>query len=240
MYDGYQSIPLPPPWRRVRIIPNKSGESLIHFVNDVTNEISDNHPFSRYISDQLELKDKSESNEGSDQSVLSKNIKPQVGLQKYSEFRCTWKERDLLDDKGVFELTIRYQHQDQLLFVRFDGTDNNWSPALLECCYGPITRYDLFVGSKIKLSGRNFVITSASCEACHWIEESYKELSRDQEVMCSRILKFGILPVVRRADASKGSAAMKDSSGGRRDLRRICRENARLKEQLLSAGISIS
>lgn len=235
MYDGYQSIPLPPPWRRVRIIPNKSDESLIHFVNDVTNEISDNHPFSKYISDQ-----KNESNEGSDQSVLSKNIKPQVGLQKYPEFRCTWKGRDLIDDKGVFGLTIRYQHQDQLLFVRFDGTDYNWSPALMECCYGPITRYDLFVGSKIKVNGRNFVIISASCEACQSIEESYKELSRDQEVMCSRILKFGMLPVVRRADASRGSAAMEDSSGGRRDLRRIYRENARLKEQLLSAGISIS
>jgi hypothetical protein len=115
MYDGYQSIPLPPPWRRVRIVPNKSNKSLIHFVNDLTNEISDNHPFSRYISDQLELEDKSESNEGSDQSVLSKNRKPQVGFQKYSEFRCTWRERDLLDDKGVFGLTIRYQHQDQLV-----------------------------------------------------------------------------------------------------------------------------
>lgn len=224
----------------MRIIPNKSDESLIHFVNDVTNEISDSHPFCKYISDQLELKEKSESNEGSDQSVLSKNIKPRIGLQKYSEFRCTWKERDLLDDRGVFGLTIRYQHQDQLLFVRFDGTDHNWSPAQLECCYGPITRYDLFVGSKIKVNGRNFVITSASCEACQWIEESYKELSRDQEVMCSRIRKFGMLPVVRRADALRGSAAVKDSSGGRRDLRRLYRENARLKEQLLSAGISIS
>lgn len=240
MYDGYQSIPLPPPWRKVRIIPNKSDESLIHFVNDMTNEISDNHPFSKYISDQLELKGKSESNEGSDQSVLSKNIKPQVGLQKYPEFRCTWKERDLLDDRGVFGLTIRYQHQDQLLFVRFDGADYNWYPAQLECCYGPITRNDLFVGSKIKVNGRNFSITSASCEACQWIEESYKELSRDQEVMCSRILKFGILPVVRRAYASRGSAAVKNSSGGRRDLRRLHRENACLKDQLLSAGISLS
>ena len=143
----------------MRIIPNKSDESLIHFVNDVTNEISDNHPFTKYISEKLELEDTSESNEGLDQSVLSKTIKPPVGLQKYSEFRCTWKERDLLDDEGVSGLTIRYRHQDQLLFVRFDGTDYNWSPAMLECCYGPITRYDLFVGSKVKLSGRNYVIT---------------------------------------------------------------------------------
>ena len=239
MYNDYQSLPLPPPWRRVEIVSIKGDANLVHFINDVTREITDDHPFLKFISDRSQFEEKGELNDGADQSEASKIINPQLGLERYSEFRCTWKGQYLLEDNGILGLTIRFQHYDELCLVRFDGADYNWTPAMLECYYGPITQYDLFVGSKIKLGGSDILITSASAEACQRIEGLYKKLLKEQEIMCSKVLKCGIPPVIRRAYALPGSVGLKCVIRGRRNLRRIYRENACLKEQLIATGISV-
>jgi hypothetical protein len=47
-YEGYENLPLPPPWRKIM----NEGEDDVEFVNDMTKEVTNLHPFLRYINEQ--------------------------------------------------------------------------------------------------------------------------------------------------------------------------------------------
>jgi hypothetical protein len=47
-YEGYENLPLPPPWRKIK----DQGEDNVEFFNDITKEVTNYHPFLRYINEQ--------------------------------------------------------------------------------------------------------------------------------------------------------------------------------------------
>lgn len=46
-YEGYEDLPLPPPWRKIQT--QGEGEYNVEYSNDITKEVTDRHPFLRYI-----------------------------------------------------------------------------------------------------------------------------------------------------------------------------------------------
>ena len=52
MFEGYQNLPLPPPYRRVYFDnDNGSDDSNIHYINDVTKDITSVHPLVRIVAE---------------------------------------------------------------------------------------------------------------------------------------------------------------------------------------------
>ena len=206
MYAGYLSQPLPPPWRRIYNDASSDGSHQLQYINDVTKDVTDIHPFSKYVSEQQQagLDESHFCDIGVNADVIQKaNPETLTDIEgiggsgvftgKYSEYRCAWKENDVFDDKSVFGLTIRIHHSNEETLVCFDGLNGCWNTAVLEAPYGPVNRHDLFIGSKIKVYGRNLVISSASRTTCEWIELEHMRLS-------SRSLFFRILQDIRLGD----------------------------------------
>lgn len=252
MYSGYLSQPLPPPWRRIYKDTSSNGSQQLLYINDITKDVTSIHPFTKYVLEQQQagLDDSHFSDDDINAAITQKKnpetVTDNKGIdgngacrEKKSEFRCTWKDCDVFDDKSVFGLTIRIQHSDEESVVRFDGPTSFWNTVVLEAPYGPVNRQDLFIGSKIKVYGRNLVITSASRTTCEWIELEYRKLSRSQEKMRVRIEKCGVVPVVQLAYSARISTFSREGPGlgGHSDLRKIRRENALLSEQLVNLGI---
>ena len=252
MYAGYLSQPLPPPWRRIYNDASSDGSHQLQYINDITKDVTDIHPFSKYVTEQqLARLDESHCCDVGVTADVVRKVNPEtlteiegidrssVSTEKYSEYKCTWKENDVFDDKSVFGLTIRVQHSDDEALVRFDGPNCCWKTVVLEAPYGPVSRHDLFIGSKIKVYGRNLVISSASRTTCEWIELEHKRLSRRQEKMRVKIEKCGVVPVVQLAYSAPIHTFSREGPGlgGHSDLRKIRRENAFLGEQLVNLGI---
>lgn len=254
MFSGYLNLPLPPPWRRVH--PG-DDVSIVHYLNDITKDVTDVHPFTSLIS-KLQLGESEDSSivDANDQTSRlreSCNLQPETrsdftGIytpgthcERYFEYRCLWKELGLFEDKSIFGLTIRFLINSACTIVRLDGQNSEWEFVVLEGPYGPTTKHDLFIGSKIKVYGRNVIIRAANREACQWIEKEYKRLVKQQDTMQMRIEKCGLIPVVQRVYAppllinARGGHGL----GGRCDLSRIRRENSRLGEQLVNIGMAL-
>jgi hypothetical protein len=261
MFSGYLNLPLPPPWSRVNTKVSGNDVKIVHYLNDITKDVSDVHPFTRLIS-KLQPGDNEDSSKvdannrnapSATRARESCNLQPETrseftgtytsgGLwEKYFEYRCLWKELGLFEDKNIFGLTIRFLINDERTIVRLDGQNAEWEYVVLEGPYGPATRHDLFIGSKIKVYGRNLILRAANREACQWIDKEYKRMSRQQDSMQMRIEKCGLIPVVQRVYVppiqinTRGGPVL----GGRCDLSRVRRENSRLGEQLVNIGIAV-
>lgn len=260
MFSGYLNLPLPPPWRRIYTKASANDVKIVHYLNDITKDITDVHPFTRLIST-LEPGDDEDSPkaDANDRNTLSAtrtresfNLQPETRseltgtytsgtlCEKYYEYRCLWKELGLFEDKNIFGLTIRFIINDERTIVRLDGQNTDWDYVVLEGPYGPATRHDLFIGSKIKVYGRNLIIRAANREACQWIDKEYKRMVKQQDSMQMRIEKCGLIPVVQRVYAppilinTRGGPG----SGGRCDLTRMRRDISRLGEQLVNIGMA--
>ena len=257
-------FPPPPPWRRV---VNAEDQS-VWYVNETTSEQTTIHPLSRYHNERNDTdavtssgnhindtdrdrRNHPSSSDDMDTLTATENrhhrtaaladgadgfLPPSSNLQ----FRCTWKELGLFGDRQVFGLTIMYSPEDQKTLVNFDGIDNaSWQYSSLEGPHGPCNRYDLFIGSRIKLLGRTLTISSASTAACHWIDREYVKLLKQQDYLITKVESVGSKPIVMRPQNQPMLNIKRDEkgSGGRCDLRKVVNENARLGEQLASLGL---
>jgi hypothetical protein len=261
MFSGYLNLPLPPPWRRIYTKVAGNDVKIVHYLNDITKDVTDVHPFTRLISKlQPGNNDDSSKADLNDRDTPSAtraresfNLQPETRSEftgtytsgalweKYFEYRCHWKELGLFEDKNIFGLTIRFIINDERTIVRLDGQNVEWEYVVLEGPYGPATRHDLFIGSKIKVYGRNLVIRAANRDACQWIDREYKRIVRQQDSMQMRIEKCGLIPVVQRVYAPPTLINTRGGpgQGGRCDLSRVRRENSRLGEQLVTIGLAM-
>lgn len=82
--------------------------------------------------------------------------------------------------------------------IIFDGVDGEWLFTVLEGPYGPIDRYDLFIGAKIKIFGRHLTISSANASVCHWIDQQGRKLEKKITWIQEKIEKVGAVPIIRR------------------------------------------
>lgn len=261
MFEGYEKLPLPPPWRYVTFDTEGVDGSEVHYVNDITNDITTIHPLLRLIAEREEAEevklnaviDEDLYHVDTVGSVAKKALSETVGKDTNCvksiernrrmtncEFKCEWKEIGLFGDRSVFGLTIRYDASDASTSVRFDGIEAGWKYSALEGPYGPITRNDLFVGSKIKIFGRSLAISSANREAVQWIEKENERMLAHRLSMQTKIEKCGSIPVVPRIYVPPLSSFRRDGLGfgGKCDLRKLHNENARLGEQLVKIGIT--
>jgi hypothetical protein len=245
MSSEYDHFPPPPPWVRKQV----NGKVL--YYNDETQELLNVHPFQR-TSDELtgsdvvddvddvdDVEDDEESEEIEDQGIREGGI-IKMDSANSLRFRCEWKEIGLFGDRHCFGLTIQYSLKDQKSLIKFDGVDAQWQYSVLEGPYGPVDRYDLFVGSRIKVLGRAVAIVSANSSACRWIDKEYLKLCKQQEFLRSRIEKLGAICVVvkpRWAPTVFHITRNSKNSGGRCDLRKVYVENTRLGEQISSLGL---
>jgi len=162
---------------------------------------------------------------------------PPSKKQRCWDFRCLWKELGLFGNVNSYGLTLRY-FEDGSTVVRFDGLDGQWVFSQLEGTHGPIERYDLFVGAKIRVFGRHLTISSTSASTCQWIDEEGKRLQKRQDWLQSKIESVGAVPVVRRNEPIGVKCNFtKKANSGNADLRRLHGENAKLAAQLAELGM---
>ena len=57
MFEGYQNLPLPPPWRYVSFDTDGVNGSEVHYMNDITNDITTVHPLLRLIAERKEAEE---------------------------------------------------------------------------------------------------------------------------------------------------------------------------------------
>jgi len=158
---------------------------------------------------------------------------------KYNDFHCHWKELGLFGDTNSYGLTIRFNIEDGSSIVKFDGVDAKWYMNALEGPYGPVERWDLFIGAKVRIFGRHLTITSANASVCHWNDVQAKKLLKKQEWLRQKIESVGAVPIVRRqVPVCIKNIVRASKAEGRSDLRRIFNENAKLYEQLAKLGLS--
>ena len=245
MWDGFEAVQLPPPWR-------KTSEG---YLNEITGALSPDHPFQRYVQGNAQQVSQPEEEDGAagtpgrpylaekiqvaamgaDIGGSSSSSRPQK--LRHWDFRCMWKELGLFGNVNSYGLTIRY-YEDGQTVVNFDGLDGRWHFSQLDGPHGPLDRYDLFVGAKIRIFGRHLTIAATSASTCQWIDEEGKRLLKRQDWLQSKIESVGAVPAVRRPTPTgiKGHFGKKANSGNA-DLRRISEQNKKLAEQLACLGM---
>ena len=82
-----------------------------------------------------------------------------------------WQEKNVQGDTLRYNLFLRYFNHDGHFEIKFDTIVGVWAYSYLEGSYGPISKYDLFIGAKIKLFGRSLTIQNASASFCKWIDD---------------------------------------------------------------------
>ena len=96
------------------------------------------------------------------------NTSDSRGKENYRDFRCQWKESGLFGIQA-YGMIIRF-FTDGSTQVKFDGVDAEWIFTVLDGPYGPVDKYDLFIGAKVKVFGRHLTISSANVSVCHEID----------------------------------------------------------------------
>ncbi len=155
----------------------------------------------------------------------------------YIDFRCFWKETGLFGTSS-HEVIIRYFLQDGSTRVKFEGVTGEWLLTVLEGPYGPVDRYDLFIGAKIKLFGRSLTIAAANASVCHWIDVRGKELKKLVMWFQNKIETVGAIPVIRRiAPTVTRYIVRSNKAEGHQNLRKLKIDIAKLGEQLADLGL---
>jgi hypothetical protein len=224
-----EGIPLPPPWKEHF---SESGELL--YVNEVTNEQSAEFPLlkiSKFISE-------NEFSEDNFDSSLYKKSVDNFTFNSFIEFRCQWQEKNVQGDTLRYNLFLRYFNHDEHFEIKFDTIDGIWAYSYLEGSYGPISKYDLFVGAKIKLFGRNLTIQNASASFCRWIDDTAIQMKERRLFLQNKIENIGVKAVVPREmnQVTRNIIRDSDKAGGRTNLRKLYIEISLLEKQLCDNG----
>jgi hypothetical protein len=224
-----ESIPLPPPWKEVIL---DSGGVL--YINEVTNEEMSEHPLTRisgYISKNNVI------NDNFDDSSRNNSVNSLLH-DKFIEFRCHWQEKNVQGDTLLYNLYLRYFKYDGHFEIKFNKIDGAWAYSYLEGSYGPINEYDLFIGGKIKLFGRNLTIQYASASFCRWIDETANEMKKKRLFLQTKLENIGVKAVVPREMTQITRNITRDSNqiGGHTNLRKLYIEISLLEKQLCDNG----
>lgn len=238
-------VPLPPPW----ILISPSGTDPVYF-NDLTKESISEHPLRRILrcdNEESPQENKEITKDNFEDAVLTTTTsqsQPENSItekkkkqRKFSDYRCTWKEIGLFGDVNSYTIVLRYFEDDGTTVVKLDGLDAQWQCTHMEGPYGPIDKYDLFIGAKVNIFGRHMSITSSSSTMCHWNEVERRKLMKKQEWLRSKIEAMGVIPVVKRL-APLQHKSSKEKPEGHADLRRLLLDNGKLGEQLAQLGNS--
>lgn len=177
-------------------------------------------------------------------SLLPKDTAPSPNecdpSKEYVEFRCNWKEKGLFGNTNAFGLVIRY-YSSQKIMVCFDDVDAKWEFSQLEGPHGPLSRYDLFVGAKVKLFGRTLTICSCNATVCHAIEMEGQRLAKKANWLQSKIESVGMQPCIKRTSDAGGTVirhiSRSSKSYGSVNLRKSSLANMKLREQMIAIGL---
>lgn len=224
---AYEQMMLPPPWR----VHVGGG-----YINDITQEIIDTHPLKRAAEIQQRTSRKLE-----DAVVVAEPEDPELRSrhEEFTEYKCTWEERSLFGNPRVFGMTIRFFDSDHSSIIKFEEVDGEWRYSLLESPYGPVDRYDLFLGSQIKVFGRHMSISSTSGSTCEWIEKEGARLRKRISDLQQRLESLGAVPCVMRAPPEViRNMSRRATKPGSVNLRRLKIEMLKLQEQLVDLGVA--
>ena len=156
----------------------------------------------------------------------------------YSDFNCKWKENSMGPKDRYYTLTLRYFHDSGRVGIKFSGISGQWKYSILEGNYGPITRYDLFIGSQIKLFGRHLTVSTTTANVCHWLDDEAKFLEKQRLWLQEKISSCGMVPVVKKEPPVQLRHVDRISSTtGTKNLRKIHIQICKLREQLCDIGM---
>ena len=158
---------------------------------------------------------------------------------KYIDFRCEWKESNLMGDIQAYGLRVRY-YENQNTLIKMDGIEGEWISTVLEGPYGPVNEYDLYIGAKIKIFGRHLTISSASASVCHKIEVKAKKMEKRIKNMQTRIENVGVVPILRReAPTTTRHITRGGKAEGHANLRKLMIDVTKLAEQMQELGLPL-
>lgn len=228
-------FPIPPPWRKLLI----DDESWV-FRNDITGEELKHHPLEKI----MQLINGSIMEGDSTVIDISRSYiheSPEIEtLVNMNEFRCQWQESGGVGNNTLpYGVLIRYFDEDGHVEISFDGMDGAWAYSYLESMYGPVDRYDLFLGGHVKLFGRKLTIFSANGEACEWIDNEGSEMKKYIEWLQNKIEGVGVIPVVKKCPPIPIRHVNRScEASGRINLRKLQIEVAKLREQMCDLGLA--
>jgi hypothetical protein len=192
--EGYSDLPIPPPWR---IIVDDEREGKLVFVNDVTGEVSQNHPFLKEI-DQItairrSLEEKTRVSEFyDDKNNLDRDSGVQLRRGRPSaDFTCTWKHIPPVGKAINYSLTIHFYPDESAKVVIHNVEGAKYELTHIDGVFGNVTRLDLFIGATIKLFGRNMTISGTSVHIANEIEAVAKVLQRKNAWIISKLQGLG-------------------------------------------------
>ena len=87
MFEGYENLPLPPPWRRVYFETKKTDKGEIHYMNDITKDVTSIHPLVKLLSD-LKEREQEKEDEKTRQKEEDKEAIEGVEFSSSSEEEC--------------------------------------------------------------------------------------------------------------------------------------------------------
>lgn len=245
------ALPVPPPWTAVAC-EGEGGEPIVKYVHDVSKEEIFEHPLVR-LQRRQESRQKLEVGAGAADESLERTTEgtdrlpiPEVDAGEdagdepgeFSDFNCKWKESSIGEKDRYYTLILRYYNESGRAAVKFVGLSGAWKYSLLQGPYGPITRYDLFIGAQITLFGRHLTIRATSANVCHWIDEEAALLEKQRLWLQDKISSTGIVPVVRKEPHKQLHHVERlTSTTGTKNLRKIHIQICKLREQLCDLGL---
>lgn len=233
-----ESFPPPPPWRKE--VDDTTAQVV--FVNDVTGEKTNTHPLLVHLQKEACLRDESKEESHEDEAPLEfpddKRQEEFCGGD-HLDFRCEWKEIGLKGNIMSYGMTLRYFLEDKHFELAFDGVDATWKYSKLDGKYGPLDKYDLYIGSQITLFGRHLSISSTNCDICRMIDTTENKMKKKRAYLQDKIEMVGAIPIVKRASQDRIRDITRSSSKtGHGNLRQLRNEILKLSEQMGSLGIS--
>jgi hypothetical protein len=93
-----------------------------------------------------------------------------------------------------------------------------------------VDRYDLFIGSQVKVFGRHLSITSTNGSTCEWIEKEGRKLHARIEKLQDKVHSIGAVPVVLKPPPSVVRALTRSATKpGSVNLRKLNNDILRLQ-----------
>lgn len=246
-------FPPPPPWRK----ETNAATNEVLYINDVTGEKTEIHPLQEHFDrknpaqnqtndDDQDPEQASLSSNGCDNSFVDSRsdvpgedkVEEFCGGEHY-DFRCEWKELGLMGNILSYGLTLKYFLEDKHFELVFDGVDAVWKYSKMDGKYGPIDKYDLFIGSKITFFGRHLSISSTTSDICRVIDKTEKKMKAKRAYLQDKIEMIGANPVVRRDSQDRiRNITRSTSKTGHGNLRQLKNECLKLAEQMGELGLT--
>lgn len=256
--EEYDTL-LPPHWTRQQRC-DEDGSLVYYFLNQITGEESNLNPFQQYLIRKNRKSSENRAKESSPKSPASVDIVAGASALassedfvydlpirmpegRYYEYYSTWSERDLYGRVTPYGVTIRYFPSGidgSRTLIKFDGVVAEWVFSQLHGPFGPLEQFDLFIGAKVKVFGRQLSITAASAASINWIENQRQKLERQQEAFRNKIMSVNAVPCVK-SKSNEGpvrNITRNSRAPGQYDLRRLHNENSRLGEQIAALGLA--